>query len=222
MKTKTVECFNTGQQLILASWLNAQGSRVEDLRFPPTPVNETDLYRLALKEINIDPAPEGNLVTSLAAGVGRLLLSDIEGRLPDWFSQHPNGQIIRGRSDEGRGKIQKSIGILPVELFQLNWATGAPGFIWPERYYACPVPGDDIIVITASVDTPDVHGYTDWALGWFPNTIHLTEYAGAILRTWWRTQLDEWNQPSWETIMHQGTIKESLALAWRSEVWRDP
>ena len=59
MKTKTVDCFNTSQQLILASWLNAEGSRVDDLRFPPTPVNETDIYRLALKEIAIDPAPEG-------------------------------------------------------------------------------------------------------------------------------------------------------------------
>jgi hypothetical protein len=64
-----------------------------------------------------------------------------------------------------------------------------------------------------------MHGYTDWALGWFPGNENLVEYAGLIIRAWWRAQRDGWEQASWETVFRSGRVRESLAWAWREEVW---
>jgi len=219
MNIDTADCFTSGEELILGSWLFAEGTKHDELAFPPRPVNETDIYRRALKDIGIEDTFSASIVSPLAVGVSRILLRDVATRLPHWYSIGHGGNIIEGRKDDWQDKIQKSIGILPIELFEINWASSGPGFDWPEHYHACPVPGDNITVITASADSPEMHGYTDWALGWFPGNDNLVDYAGLIIRAWWRAQRDGWGQASWETVFRPGRVRESMACAWREEVW---
>ncbi len=75
------------------------------------------------------------------------------------------------------------------------------------------------MVVTASVDSTDAHGQTDWALGWFRSSEDLVECVKTILIDWWRYQQDTWGQPAWECVMTTGRISEMVALQWQEECW---
>jgi hypothetical protein len=219
--TKTQSyCFNPTQELVIGSWLCAEGTRFDELAFPPTPVNETNICDLALDELEIPRMHKDSVVSSLAAGVGKILLSGIQSRLPQWIHADLDGGVF-GRKIETGPCPSMTVSILPVELLEINWATSGPGIDWPERYYACPLPEDNITVVTASTDSPDVHQCTDWALGWFAGYENITENSGVIIRKWWWIQNNKFGQLSWESFRRAGCVRKSLGHAWRNEVWSE-
>ena len=114
--------------------------------------------------------------------VARLLLSEIQDRLPQWAAFHNNGHVdwVRKRSPTRKAKAEP----LPRFLFDINWADSGPGFSWPEAYYCTHLPGFDRYVVSASQDSPDVHGYTDEAIGHFGLTEELHEACRQIIIGW--------------------------------------
>ena len=97
--------------------------------------------------------------------VARLVLSHIQCRLPQWSTTGSSGEVQAARSHQPLR--QSPVNLLPRHLFTINWADSGPGFSWPEAYHLTFLPGFDRFVVTASQDSPEMHGYTDEAIGHF-------------------------------------------------------
>ena len=155
---------------------------------------------------------------SLSNAVARLLLSEIQGRLPQWGVAHGDGTVNLARAYAPRRDA--TIDFMPRFLFEINWADSGPGFSWPEAYHVTYVPGFDRYVVTASQDSPDMHGYTDEAIGHFAPEEGQEDGAGRVIRAWWQRQADD-GQPGWAYLFNVGEINADTAQRWADEVW-DP
>ena len=108
----------------------------------------------------------------------------------------------------------------PQYLFTINWADSGPGFSWPEAYYATWLPYYNVFVVTASQDSPEMHGYTDEAIGWFDKDKDIIDGSAAVIRDdWWLGQYSEYDQQQWEHLFGTGLVDEETAYQWASEVW---
>jgi hypothetical protein len=109
--------------------------------------------------------------------------------------------------------------LLPIFLFEINWADSGPGFSWPEAYYATWLPGFDRYLVTMSADSTDAHGYTDLAIGQFPAD---EDFNGGVKRAicdWWRRCTNDQPESAWAYLFGDGEIDEAEAYRWRKEVW---
>lgn len=166
-------------------------------------------------------AHAGSAAFALWAGVAGLVLENIQRRLPCWIGLRRSGdEWVYGR--EFSAPPARPVSIAPVSLFQMVWAYSAPGIEWPEAYCVSYVPGFDRYVVTASADSPDAWGHTDLAIGWFTADKDVLESSGDIIRQWWQSQRDGWDQEPWVEFRRQGAVSEDLATAWRAEVWFPP
>ena len=98
--------------------------------------------------------------------VVRLALHAIEEPLPRWFGRNADGEQVGSRLPAPARDI--AIPLEPSYLFGINWASTGPGLDWPEYYHVAYCPGFEGLVVTASQDRTDVHGYLDQAIGGFP------------------------------------------------------
>jgi hypothetical protein len=168
--------------------------------------------------IRLLPGPNGGTGEyTLSNAVARLLLSEIQNRLPQWAAVRANGDVILARhfTPRRRGKLQP----LPRFLFMINWADSGPGFSWPESYHVAYLPGFERYVVTASQDSPDMHGYTDEAIGHFPQDEDVESGVHRVITGWWQGQLDGGDQQRWEYLFDVGEIDAETAEQWADEVW---
>jgi hypothetical protein len=107
---------------------------------------------------------------------------------------------------------------MPQFLMMINWADSGPGFSWPESYHVTYLPYYNVYVVTGSVDSPEMHGYTDRALGQFPPDVPLLEGSRKIIVEDWDMQAG-WGQEEWAYLFSEGTVDTAMARAWAEEVW---
>ncbi len=151
----------------------------------------------------------------LSNTVARCVLASIQAELPQWALVHADNTITLGRNDWPEGTSGAEFA--PVFLFEVNWADSAPGFSWPEAYHATHLPGFDVVVVTAAVDSSDNYGYTELAIGWFPAHKPLEEGARAVILDWWRRV--RLPMARWVYLFDTGVIEDATACAWAVELW---
>ena len=156
------------------------------------------------------------LQAAISNAVARLALSDIQRRLPQWAVSYSPGEWQSSRGYElPRGQ---KLSLLPRFLMMINWADSGPGFSWPESYHVTYLPYYDVQVVTGSVDSPEMHGYTDRALGHFPTDVPLLEGSRKIIVEDWTTQAG-WGQEEWAYLFSEGMVDGEMARDWAKEVW---
>jgi hypothetical protein len=89
-------------------------------------------------------------------------------------------------------------------------------FIWTS--FLSP-PGIDRFVVIASQDSPEIHSYTDEAIGHFDPDESVLDGAHRTIADWWRSQATEASQPLWESLIQAGEVDRDTAWAWAREVW---
>ena len=158
---------------------------------------------------------------AVSNAVARIVLGAIENRLPQWAAISADGSIAYARKRSNSPTHQhRLIATVPQFLFEINWADSGPGFSWPEAYYVTWLPYYDVFVVTASQDSPDVHGYTDEAIGWFGKHKDIAQGSAEIIRDqWWQGQHDEYEQYRWAYLFGTGLIDKSTAYEWADKVW---
>ena len=154
---------------------------------------------------------------AVSNAVARLVLSKIQERLPQWAVGNKEGGLDFARSYTP--KRQAKVDLLPQFQFMINWADSGPGYSWPESYYVAYLPGFNIHVVTASQDSPEVHGYTDEAIGHFPATESVPNGVHKVIIDWWQWQADEWGQNCWQNLFYMGDVDMETAMSWATEVW---
>lgn len=148
--------------------------------------------------------------------VARICLTTISN-LPFWASCDGNGQITYGRppKDPSKGPAR----ILLTELIGgINWATSGPGISWPETYHITRIPYYDTWVITASTDTPETRGFTDWAVHHVAGTRPIHEAAKEGLLVTWSDSAQE-DQGVFESIEQTGLLSAGEIAAVAGLVW---
>lgn len=154
---------------------------------------------------------------AVSNAVARLALSKIQGRLPQWAAVHADGRVNLARSYTP--KRCAKVDLLPRFLFMINWADSGPGFSWPESYHLAYLPGFHQYVVTASQDSPEMHGYTDEAIGHFPAGESVPDYIHRVILQWWKGQADDCDQHRWAYLFETGDIDSATAESWADEVW---
>lgn len=155
----------------------------------------------------------------LEALVGRILVENVQERLPQWAS------FRDGRADFGRKYHKrlkgKSLEFLPQHLFTINWGDSGPGFSWPEAYYLAYIPGRHRYVVLASQDSTDEWGCTDRAIGHFDAGEDKLLGAKRLIAARWRP--GDGSEPiPWCELLETGLVDRETAECWRREVWSEP
>ena len=149
--------------------------------------------------------------------VARICLEAIQSRLPQWGAVRANGDVVIGRASEPT--LERVVNLLPQHILEINWATSGPGYAWPESYNLAFLPYYDVFVVTASQDSPDVHGYVDEAIAWFGVGQDRAEAAADVLREYWGQQHCESEQQRWESVWKVGLLSKEDANRLADEVW---
>ncbi|MBK9246091.1 MAG: hypothetical protein IPM30_14855 [Burkholderiales bacterium] len=167
--------------------------------------------------IRLHRLKEESDITELQNAVARICLTEIQDRLPQWSCGKEDG-IVMARPPIERGD-RLLTPLKPQHLMCINWADSGPGFSWPEEYHVTYLPGFDRYVVTASVDSPDVHGVTDWAIGWFSGKADVLRSSKRLVARWWRNQRDN-GQGRWAYLFDAGLISVEEAEQMGDRVWR--
>ena len=156
------------------------------------------------------------LQAAISNAVARLALSDIQKRLPQWSVSYRNGEIMFARGYEPPRR--QKLSLLPQFLMMINWADSGPGFSWHESYHVTYLPYYNVYVVTGSVDSPEMHGYTDRALDHFRPDVPLLEGSRKIIVDDWSMQAG-WGQEKWAYLFSEGMVDGEMARFWAKEVW---
>ena len=155
----------------------------------------------------------------LQIAIAQILLHHVQDRLPQWAAVTSDGEPVTNRRRHAQHK-EARLQFNPRLLFEINWATSGPGFEWPEAYHVTYVPGLEKYIFTASRDGADALGCEDHAIGAADRTDDdLQRTAKKVLTSYWRHQVDEWDQGRWESCIQEGLIDDRTANAWAEAVW---
>jgi hypothetical protein len=157
-------------------------------------------------------------VSAISHAVARICLADVQDRLPQWAAVDSMGNTLLGRPEFKHQ--QRLLPLEPEGLLCINWADSGPGYSWPEDYHVTHLPGFHRYVVTASTDSPDAHGVTDWAIGWFSGRADAVKSSRRLIARWWRSLMNDCDQGKWEYLFHEGLLDETWAKRTRARVWR--
>ncbi len=161
----------------------------------------------------------GAPVTELNEAVARICLAEVQGRLPQWWSSSAENGVVIGRARFAAPE-RTFTPLHPERLLCINWADSGPGFSWPEEYNVTLLPGFGRYVLTASADSPDSYGVTDFALGWFRASEDRVAGSKRLLVRWWREAAKHDGGP-WAYLFSEGLIDVKEAYRMRKRVWGD-
>lgn len=209
--------YDPTELAILFDWLGTERpEQLQDIDIAPTcGINEIGEGRIRL----VFDMDGGKGEHALDNAVARLVLSGIQDRLPQWAVVYADGRVDLARAYTPRR--QAKIDLLPRFLFEINWADSGPGYSWPEAYHVVYLPGFGRYVVTASQDSPDIHGYTDEAIGHFPETESVEAGVYRVIFEWWKGQASGWDQLCWAYLLSEGEVSRATAESWADEIW-DP
>ncbi len=168
------------------------------------------IRRLDIESMGLDDPP----YSELDAAVAEVLLASVRDELPQW-AVIEDGHVTLGRRSTPRGASRRRY--RPVHLFTINWADSGPGFSWPMAYYATPIKWAKRVVVTASADSPDTYGFTDFAIGHFPIKQDILEGARQVIVGDWQRQASE-GQGRWAYLFDEALVDARTADAWANAV----
>ena len=219
--------FHPIEHAFLSDWLGVERpacARDIDLAADVRP------YGYAFEDEDADPGQESDgiihlqksefnrmdLKESIGNAVARLVLTDIQDRLPQWAVSYRSGELEFGRGYEKPRR--HTVALLPRFLFMINWADSGPGISWPESYHVGFLPFYNVYVVTGSQDSSDAYGYLDRTVGYFKPDVPLLEGCRQVLVADWERQAG-YGQEEWEHFIDPGLVDEYVARDWASEVW---
>ena len=201
--------FLPEEHKVISEWLDVESA--EDLSADLT--LEKALYNLDLL------VPTVSVRSTVDWAVAAILLERIQDRLPQWASVK-NGKATLGRNLRDRA-AERTVEITPTHLVTINWADSGPGFSWPEAYHVTYVPSYDEFIVTGSVDSTDVYGVTDFALGHFGPEGDIKERSAEIIRSEWQFLTTNYNQYRWEYLFDEGLIGQDHADEIADTIWEE-
>lgn len=157
----------------------------------------------------------GSNALMLENAVARICLESAQRSLPQWAVVR-DGTVTLGRRRQRTARRERKL--RPIHLFTINWGDSGPGFSWPEAYYATWLPGYDVSVVTASADSPDTHGYSDFAIGWFRGPADAHGRAAECVADHWIVQKG-YCQERWAYLLDAGALDQRAANALADAVW---
>ena len=159
---------------------------------------------------------EGGWAHTYDNAVARVVLAGVEPSLPRWYGRDDLSVPIS--SDMAAAVRARAEAIKPQFLFAINWGLHGPGFYWPEHYYRSPLPGFSIDIITASVESAEVYGYADVAIGALSASGSLDVSIGDVIIAWWKKLHDD-GQMRWESLEASSEAASSDIYRWADAVW---
>jgi hypothetical protein len=156
-----------------------------------------------------------------ASKVAEIVLATIQEKLPKGLSISEDGAAVVGRKTWKLPVRMRSDVMYPVHLFEIDWENRQQGISWPEVYYATYLPGYNVYVVTISMDSSELYGYADLAIGFFPveDAAFMTQKASEVVRAWWKYLHEERNKPVWKAFVTSGLIDSEMAYHMREEEW---
>lgn len=148
--------------------------------------------------------------------VATLALSTVQSRLPQCGVFAGEGKLTLTRKPLPGWR--RDMVLLPQYLFMINWADSAPGISWPETYYATYLPLIDRTIVTASLESTDMWGVTDLAIGSFAPERDMLTGSRDVISAWWRLQRDH-DQDRFAYVWDEGRISCNEATRWADQVW---
>jgi len=211
-----VEIFTEAEHVALADYLNRE------------PLCETQLSSFeALEELGIPEELDHTIFYSSQAAAAQVVLRNAQRNLPQFAAVDPkkasSGTLYEAitlareiRPDPARRKVE----LISQHLFTIDWAASAPGFSWPEAYYATWVPLYEVALITVSGDCPEAYGgYCDLAIGWALGDDDLAERGTDTAAGLWRCFASEIEQERWDFVLDEGIVSRAQAEAAADELW---
>lgn len=203
------------ERAAIARYLAREDPHPQDLAGvdPTSPVDpdEWDERTGGLAPLSSETGANGLIVENVVA---RICLEAVSLRLPQWGVVSDAG--VQFARKHRRRRTRRNL--LSRHLFEINWADSGPGFSWPEAYRLTWLTGYDVAIVTASADSPDAHGYCDFAIGWFDADTSEEEGVPRCITEWWRT-LRSHGQERWAYLFDTGEVSAAQAAAWANRVW---
>jgi len=216
--------YEAGEIAILRAYFGLK-QRPEDLSLaelyevPSDEAAGADLDAPRVGPIRLRHLEATEQVSELNEAVARICLAEVQDRLPQWWSSSEERGVVIGRARFAAPE-RTFTPLHPERLLCINWADSGPGFSWPEDYYVTLLPGFGRYVLTASADSPDTYGVTDFALGWFRASEDRIAGSKRLLVRWWRETARHDGGP-WAYLFNEGLIDVKEAYRMRKRVWGD-
>ena len=208
MASNTTSFLLPEEHRIVSSWLGVE---------PKEDIPEELTLEKALENLGLNQEVFEHSTTDFA--VAAILLERVQQYLPQWASVSEE-KLTLGRNYRERA-ARRTVELTPTRLLTINWADSGPGFSWPEEYSVTFLPLYDVYVVTGSVDSTDMYGVTDFALGSFPSGEEVVPAAAEIVKAEWRKLMNTGGQECWAYLFHTGLIDGDLADTMADEVWRE-
>lgn len=194
---------------IISEWLGVEPAE----EIPAELDSDTALKTLGLYKEDI------NVYSNIDYAVAAILLQFAQDRLPQWASLRDDS-FSRGRQIRAKG-AECVVEMTPKRLFKLNWADSAPGFGWPEDYHVTFVPVYNVFIVTGSVDSTDIYGITDFALGHFYEPEDIIASSSEIIFKEWKELGRSYGQHRWAYLCAEGLMDTVAAESLADRLWDD-
>ena len=208
MASNTTSFLLPEEHRIISSWLEVE---------PKEDIPEELTLEKALENLGLNQEVSVHSTTDFA--VATILLERVQQYLPQWASVSEE-KVTLGRNYRDRA-ARRTVELTPKSLLTINWADSGPGFSWPEEYSVTYVPLYDVYAVTGSVDSTDVYGVTDFALGYFVSSEEVLPAATEIVKAEWRNLTNTGGQERWAYLFDTGLIDGDLADTMADEVWSE-
>ena len=218
---ETLECYHPLEHAYLCDYLGLERPDCAKALNPHAPAERDEILDhdeyVSDGIFRLRPTIDGEYnIWTVPNAIARMALNQHQRELPQWGYCSGDG-FVKTRHYEGRSLHRARLD--PLFLLMINYADSGPGFSWPETYQAVLFPHYDVYIVTASQDSPEVHGYVDEAIGFFPNDMDILEGVKPILCKTWPGEIEPEPEYAWQNVWNEGLIDAETAYAWRAEVF---
>ena len=208
MANKQTTLFLPEEHRIISTYLGVKP--VEDI---------PDSLTLDVALDNLDLNKEVDIHSEEAYATAAILLERVQNRLPQWASVRDD-HVTLGRNIRDRA-AERTVELTPQFLLMINWADSGPGFSWPETYNVTYVPLYDVFIVTGSVDSTDIYGVTDFAIGHFPAGEDILKGSSEAIIGEWDHLASTYDQSRWAYVFDPGLITMDEADNLADQVWKE-
>ena len=189
------------------------------MQSPYTPTEEAILCdyfgmprSVGLEDIDVfEPVEIGRHVTRSAcfeelwipAAVARIALAHVQHRLPEWGGNRPVWKEHAYSSE-----------LLARHLFTVATGDDKEDPCWPVAYHVVRFPKFDRYIVVVSEDSDEFMGIAEYAIGWFLPDRGWQVGSKEVIVRFWNGGTFGWRPQPWETVMEEGDISASTAMAW--------
>jgi hypothetical protein len=208
MANKQTPLFLPEEHRIISTYLDVR---------PVEPIPNSLTLDVALSTLGLNK--EVDIHGQEAYATAAILLERVQNRLPQWASVRDD-QVTLGRNIRDRA-AERTVELTPQFLLMINWADSGPGFSWPETYNVTYVPLYDVFVVTGSVDSTDIYGVTDFAIGHFSAGEDILKGSSEAIIGEWDHLASTYDQSRWAYVFDPGLITMDEADNLAGQVWKE-